>query len=142
MPRKFLKPSTWFGPDREKRTRAVVRALNLREYDALGEVLRDDFRFLDTAGSPVNGRDGFVAALKELHRIVPDLEVLVDDVSEQEGELLLKGRLHSPSDPDFRSESLWRAKIDNGRVSELQAFRKSNSLSTTRLTAHLRDNIR
>ena len=137
MARKFFDPSTWFGPSRRGLTDRVVRMLNERRYDALADILAEDFVFLDTAGSPIRGREPFLEAMREVHRQAPDIRIEVDEEFEQEGDVLTKGRLVS-AEPDYRSESLWRIKFAGDKVSEIQAFRDNNAVSVTRLTAHLR----
>ncbi|GMM92794.1 nuclear transport factor 2 family protein [Qipengyuania sp. MTN3-11] len=138
MSRKLFNPATWFGSDHIVRTRELVRMLNAREYEALEHTLAEDFVYLDTAGSPIRGRDAFLAAMRELYNRVEDMQIETDEVFEQEGDVLVKGRLLG-SDPDYCSESLWRIQFgDDDRLCEMQAFRDQNAVSVTRLTAHLR----
>lgn len=138
MPRKLFNPETWFRSGDIDRTYGLVRLLNARDYAGLEQALRDDFVYLDTAGSPIRGYGAFLAAARELHRIAPDLKIETDQIFRQEGEIHVKGHLIS-ADPEHCSESLWRVSFDeDGKASELQAFRVGNALSVTRMTAHLR----
>ncbi|UVI38058.1 nuclear transport factor 2 family protein [Qipengyuania spongiae] len=138
MPRKLFHPETWFRSGDIDRTYGLVRLMNARDYAGLEQALHDDFVYLDTAGSPIRGRGAFLAAARELHRIAPDLKIETDQIFRQEGEIHIKGHLIS-ADPEHCSESLWRVSFDeDGKASELQAFRVGNAVSVTRMTAHLR----
>lgn len=116
-----------------------MRLVNERDYEALERTVTSDFLYLDTAGSPIRGRDNFIAALRELYGMVPDIQIEIDEIFNQESDVLVKGRLLSEN-PDFSTESLWRIKFgERDMLSEIQAFRDKNSVSVTRLTAHLRN---
>lgn len=138
VPRKLFQPVTWFRSADIDRTQEIMRLLNSRDYAALEQALADDFVYLDTVGSPIRGRGAFLAAAREFYRIVPDMRIETDQIFRQEGEIHVKGRVVS-DDPEHCSESLWRISYDdNGKASELQAFRDGNAVSVTRITAHLR----
>ena len=138
MPFGLFQPKTWFASGPVERTRAMVRMSNARDYDGMGQAVTEDFLHLDTAGAAIKGREAFLVALRELHRQADDLKIETDDVFEQDEDVLIRGRLVS-TNPDYCSESLWRVRFaDDGRVSEIQAFRENNQISIARLTAHLR----
>ena len=138
MPRKLFHPATWFGSDQVGRTREIVRLLNARDCKALEQAVADDIVYYDTAGAEIRGRAAVLAAMREMYRMAGDIQIETDEIFQQEGEVHVKGRLLG-SDPDYRSESLWRFKFDtDDRVEEMQAFRERNAVSVPRLTAHLR----
>lgn len=122
----------WKRRSHRRVTDLLVQCLNARAYDTVAALLTDDFAYYDTMSEKIVGPRKFVDAMRLFHQRVPDLRIEVVGYSTVAGSLLITGRIDS-ADPDFSSDSLWRAEFRGSQVCELQAFRENNIASLAAL---------
>lgn len=93
-------------------------AINRRSLDGLVALMTDDHRFVDSAGSVVEGRDGCRAAWASFFAAFPDYRNVFDDiVLLAEGQVEITG--HSEcSVAELAGPATWRAEVRDDLVAE------------------------
>ena len=105
---------------------ATVEAVNRRDWEGLRALLADDFFYLDGEANRIDTPDRFVASLRGLVGDAPDFALEMDSVEEAGSMVYMHGRTVS-DDFRFRSRSMWRAKVEHGRMRCLENFRFANA---------------
>jgi hypothetical protein len=105
---------------------ATVDAVNRRDWDGLRALLDDDFFYLDGEGNRIETPDRFVTSLRGLVGDAPDFTLEIDSCEEAGHMVYMRGATVS-EDFRFRSRSMWRAKVEHGRMRCLENFRFANA---------------
>lgn len=109
-----------------------IEAMNARDVAGLKQLLVEDFLYLDTASSRIEGRDAFLETLGKFWDLVPDTSVRLDSFTAVGDDVLVKGGLVS-ADPKYAADSLWQAGFAGELMCRLQAFRENNAISIAKL---------
>jgi hypothetical protein len=121
-----------FGPHPRDTALASLAAVNRRDWAQLRALLADDFFYLDGEENRIESADRFIASLRCLVRDAPDFRVDIDSFEDAGRMVYMRGRTVS-SDARFRSRSMWRTKVERGRLVCLENFRPgSNNLPLDR----------
>ena len=105
---------------------ATVEAVNRRDWEGLRALLADDFFYLDGEGNRIETAERFVTSMQGLLEDAPDFALEIDSVEEAGSMVYMHGGTVS-EDFRFRSRSMWRAKIEHGRMQCLENFRFANA---------------
>jgi hypothetical protein len=106
---------------------ATVDAVNRRDWEQLRTLLAEDFFYIDGEANRIETPENFVTSLRRLVDDAPDLTIDVDSFEDAGHMVYMRGRTMS-EDFRFRSRSMWRAKVDHGRMSCLENFRVANAM--------------
>lgn len=95
--------------------------MNARDVDAIGNILADDCRLVDSTGGWVEGRQNALAATRNFFEY--ETEFRLDDVEIvlHGEEVLVRGNAFA-TDPNIASDKLWRAKVKDGKLAYWQSF--------------------
>ncbi len=99
-----------------------VAAVNAHDADALGDLVTDDFTYIDSWREGVTGRDRVVEGSRQLFLADPGFRIEVESASYSDPFALLRGWVNSANPDVGRRRAVWRARCQNGRIAEWQAW--------------------
>lgn len=111
----------FFKDQRKDAARQLMAAFNAHDHLALATCLTADCIFIDSAGGRIEGRSGCVEATRLFMKLEPEFHVEVDSYSVVGDEVLMQGET-TARDPLVAKDRLWRAKVEDGRISEFQTY--------------------
>ena len=114
--------------------RQYIGCLNARDLDGVAALLHPECRFIDSHGEWIEGRDAIIAATARFFAIEPRFRIKVDSLSDHQGEILLRGKA-SASRPEFTTDALWRARVEQGGIVYWQSFGPQTSPRLARILA-------
>ena len=95
-------------------------AINARDVDALGLLMHEQHRFVDSAGGVVEGKPACIEAWRGFFAAFPDYRNIFDDVrSDGPGAVEVRGRSEC-STPALDGAARWRALVEDGLVLQWQ----------------------
>jgi ketosteroid isomerase-like protein len=100
---------------------AFHAAINARDLDALSALMTPRHRFIDSAGSLVDGKEACRKAWRGFFDVFPDY---ANDVSEliAVGSVAVMAGSSRCSDPRLDGPALWRAVADRDKLSEWRVY--------------------
>lgn len=97
-------------------------AINRRDAAELAALMTDTHRFIDAAGTTVEGRDECLAAWRGFFESFPDYRNVFDHVAEaDDGVVAVRGRSECRFAP-LDGPAEWRAVVRDGRVDLWQVY--------------------
>lgn len=116
--------------------RAFVDAINRHDVDALGGLMSDRHRFIDSLGAVFEGREAMRAGWEAYFRLVPDYVLTVNETFCDGAVVVMLGRASGTyvKDGSLLPENRWetpaalRAEIQDGRVSEWRVYADNEPL--------------
>jgi hypothetical protein len=125
----------WFlGLPPERLALASIEAVNDRDWDALRQMLVEDFEYFDREGNRVPSPEGFIAALQGLLEAAPDFRLEVDACRGAGSRVVMRGRMVS-ANAQVRSESVWRMDTRRGRIRCLESYHANERMRLHRYGA-------
>jgi uncharacterized protein (TIGR02246 family) len=117
-------------PTTESVAQAFVRAINRQDVNSLAALMAPDFRFVDSLGNAVEGREKMRAGWAAYFRMVPDYSIAVDERFCDGPVALMLGMAQGTysSDGVLHPENRWRtpvalrAQVENGLVAEWRVY--------------------
>lgn len=109
-----------------------VALLNARDRDGIAALLHANCRFVDSRGEWIDGHDNIVLATDRFFALEPRFVLTADSVVQHQGEVLLRGST-SAERPELRTDMLWRARVDHGKLVFWQSYGPSSSLHLARI---------
>ncbi|WAT18873.1 nuclear transport factor 2 family protein [Aurantiacibacter sp. MUD11] len=101
--------------------RRYVDAVNSRDFDAMSDMLHDDFSFIDSRGYRISGRENCIAAHKAFFELEDSFSFHIDNYTMRDDLVLMRG--HSKArDPRLASARLWTARVRDGKMLFWQNF--------------------
>jgi ketosteroid isomerase-like protein len=98
--------------------RAFNKAINARDLDALGRLMHDEHRFVDSAGTTVDGKPACLDAWRGFFAAFPDYRNIFDQVvSDGGGGVAIRGRSEC-SEPALTGPAHWHAIVEHGLLRE------------------------
>jgi len=107
-----------------------VRAINRQDVDALAELMTPEFRFVDSLGNLVEGRDKMRAGWAAYFKMLPDYQLAIEE-SYGDGPVVVllgeAGGSYSPSGV-LKPENRWktpaavRAQAADGKIAEWRVY--------------------
>lgn len=118
------------GHTAETIAQAFLRAINRQDVDRLVELMSPGYRFLDSLGNLVEGREKMREAWAAYFRMVPDYAVAIEEYYPADPVVILLGVASGTwtSDGQLRPENRWqtpiaiRALIEDGLVAEWRVY--------------------
>lgn len=99
---------------------AFNEAINARDPDALGRLMHEQHRFIDSAGATIEGKAACLQAWRGFFAAFPDYRNVFEDVrSDPTGAVQVRGRSES-STPALDGPARWRALVKDGLVVQWQ----------------------
>lgn len=99
---------------------AFNEAITARDLEALGRLMHEQHRFIDSAGAIVEGKAACVEAWRGFLDTFPDYRNIFDDVSiDATGAIEVRGRSEC-STPTLDGPARWRVLVENGLVLQWQ----------------------
>jgi ketosteroid isomerase-like protein len=99
---------------------AFNEAINARDLDALGRLMHEQHRFIDSAGATVEGKAACIEAWHGFFNAFPDYRNIFDDIrSDATGAIQVRGRSEC-STPALDGPARWRALVEDGLVLQWQ----------------------
>lgn len=112
----------WGRSRRDKATaERFIAAVNAHDLDALGQLMTDDFAYIDSWREGIVGRDNVLAAVGVLFASDPEFGIEVERKSYRDPHVLMSGRIASTQFGDKR-RAVWRARCDGDRLVEWQSW--------------------
>jgi len=116
------------GP--ESVTKAVVRAINRQDVDAIAALLSPAHRFVDSLGNVVEGREAMRKGWAGYFSLVPDYTLAIDETHVSGPVVLLLGVAQGTyaRGGQMRPENAWhtpiavRAQVEDGLVAEWRVY--------------------
>ena len=115
-------------------TRRYIAALNARDPDAMEELLAENCRVVDSRGGWVEGRDAVMNATRRFFEMEPRFTVQESSMVMRAGDVLIRGRAKA-SDPRLAQDTLWIARVRDGRVVYWQSFGAGEPPALARILA-------
>jgi len=114
-----------------------VNEINRHDVAALGAMMSSDFRFIDSLGREVRGRDRMSQAWTTYFQMFPDYRIAIREHLCQGQVVALfgaaSGTVASSGDPPnvsrWRIPAAWRAVVWEGRVAEWQVYADNEPVS-------------
>ncbi|WP_305095482.1 nuclear transport factor 2 family protein [Croceibacterium aestuarii] len=107
--------------------KASIEAINTRAWDALADLLADDFHFKDGHSHRVDGPEAYLAAIRNLVSEVPDFELRIDSYDVEQDVVIMRGSSYA-APHSFRTAAVWRLGVVEGRITYLHNFRANSNL--------------
>jgi ketosteroid isomerase-like protein len=92
-------------------------AINRRDLAALVALMDEDHRFVDSAGSAVEGRSACTEAWRSFFESFPDYRNRFDSVTDTGDEVVVEGRSEC-SVAELSGPARWRIRVRDGLVAE------------------------
>lgn len=108
-----------------------IAALNARDPETIGDLLAADCRLVDSSGGWVEGRDNALAATRAFFDFETDFRLEHEDIVLRGDEVLVRGNVRA-NNPQLAKDSLWRARVRDGKLAYWQSF-GAESLPLARL---------
>jgi ketosteroid isomerase-like protein len=99
-----------------------VAAVNAHDAGALANVITDDFTIIDSWREGVVGRENAMAGARIMFASDPGLRLDVEAVSYADPYVLMRGWVQSAHADVGRRRAVWRARCEDGRIAEWQAW--------------------
>ena len=99
-----------------------VAAVNAHDADALTGLVTDDFTYIDSWREGVTGRDVVMLGVERLFASDPGFELEVESVSYSDPFVLMRGWANSSVPAFGRRRAVWRARCEDGQISEWQSW--------------------
>jgi ketosteroid isomerase-like protein len=95
--------------------------INAQDLDGLSALMTENHVFIDVAGEEIRGKAACAEAWGRFFAAFPDYRNHFEEMSTAEGFVSVRG--HSTcSDPLLEGPTLWRAKVQNGRIAEWRVY--------------------
>lgn len=134
---RFAEGAQMFGLQSKKSipvTRRYIAALNARDPEAIESLLAENCRVVDSRGGWVEGRDAVMQATRRFFEIEHRFKVEESSMVMRAGDVLIRGRTRA-SDPRLAQDTLWLARVRDGRVTYWQSFGAGNPPALARILA-------
>ena len=99
-----------------------VAAVNAHDADALRNLVTEDFTYIDSWREGVSGRDRVIEGSRQLFASDPGFSIEVETASYSEPFALMRGWVNSANPEVGRRRAVWRARCEDGRIAEWQAW--------------------
>lgn len=124
----FISPVTWgdrpiFGARSNPIAvvESYIAALNARDAEAIDTLLADDCRLVDSTGGWVEGRENAMKATRAFFEFETDFRIDDQTIVLRGDEVLVRGSA-SANNPQLAKDSLWQARVRDGKLAYWQSF--------------------
>jgi ketosteroid isomerase-like protein len=109
---------------------AFIAFINAHDVNGLLALMSDDHRFVDSLGVSFHGREGMRTAWEGYFAWFPDYRIVVEDLLEQSGLVLVTGRASGtyaisgklPEENYWEAPAVWKAFVEDGQVTYWQVY--------------------
>jgi SAM-dependent methyltransferase/ketosteroid isomerase-like protein len=110
------------GNAEESTVLAFNAAINRRDLQGLELLMAEDHRFIDSAGSAIDGKSACLDAWRGFFEAFPDYRNVFDSVRSRPGGIVDVSGHSECSEPALDGPARWRAVVANGLVVEWRVF--------------------
>ncbi len=100
-----------------------IAALNARDADAAAAIYSDDCCLVDSTGGSVQGRGEASAATRAFFDLEANFHLDYNEITVRGDTVLIRGRVQA-DDRRLANNSLWEARVEEGKLSHWQSFGK------------------
>ncbi|QZD94928.1 nuclear transport factor 2 family protein [Qipengyuania gelatinilytica] len=113
---------------RQQCIRDCVDSFNARNFDAAKACLTEDVKVCDANLREIRGRDNFLQFEAEISRRFPDRKLVVDEMHNHRGSVLVRGHFESRFE-EVAGQALWQVEFDGNRISRVDVTRDQQRLT-------------
>lgn len=128
---------------RSRREKALVEryvvAINAHDVATLESLMSDDFTYIDSWRESITGRDRILDAFRSVIAADPEFALEVDSMDWREPHALMTGRIKS-SLAGAGGRAVWQVRVDDGKITEYQAWSEGGQPPIWRYLASLSSN--
>jgi ketosteroid isomerase-like protein len=110
------------GTEDESAVLAFNAAINSRDLEALGLLMSSQHRFIDSAGSAINGKLACLEAWRDFFEAFPDYRNVFESLQSRDGGVVEVLGHSECSVPDLAGPARWRVLVKDGLLAEWQVF--------------------
>lgn len=114
-----------------KQVRRYIAALNERDADTMIGMLHEKCCFVDSKAFCVEGRADCASSIRNFLKIETGFRLTTEAFSVRDGDVLVRGHTEA-NDPSFSHDTLWVARVENGKLAYWQSFGDSKGSSVAR----------
>jgi ketosteroid isomerase-like protein len=99
-----------------------VAAVNAHDPDRMSALVTEDFTYIDSWREGVTGRERVIEGARMLFASDPGFAIEVESASYSDPFALMRGWVNSANPEVGRRRAVWRARCEEGRIAEWQAW--------------------
>jgi hypothetical protein len=96
-------------------------AINAGSIESLADLMTEEHRFVDSAGSITIGKDACLAGWRRFFVAFPDYQNFVDRIGTYDGTVVIRGG-SACSSPELDGPALWAAEVVDGLIDEWRVY--------------------
>ena len=114
----------FWGRSRKSKTLLArfVAATNAHDVEAMADLVSDDYTYIDSWREGVSGRDLVMDGARRMFAADPGFQIEVESSSFSDPFVLMRGWTNSSLPEIGRRRAVWRARCENGLISEWQSW--------------------
>ncbi len=109
-----------------------VDAVNAGNADVVADMMSPDCRYVDSSGRWIDGRENVRLATTRFFELEKNFRIRESSMVLHDGDVLIRGTV-TADDPVLAQDTLWLARVKDGKVSYWQSFGKGLPVSLTRI---------
>lgn len=113
-----------WGRSRKSKTLVArfVAATNAHDVEAMSDLVTDDYTYIDSWREGVTGRDLVMDGARRMFAADPGFHIEVESSSYSDPFVLMRGWANSSIPEVGRRRAVWRARCEDGLISEWQSW--------------------
>jgi len=122
----------WMTPKPLRVVRRYVSAVNAGDADAVADMMSPSCRYVDSSGRWIDGRENVRVATTRFFEMERNFRISATSMVLHDGDVLIRGTV-TADDPILAQDTLWLARVEDGRVAYWQSFGRGMPVSLTRI---------
>jgi len=122
----------WMTPKPVRLAKRYVAAVNAGDADVVADMMSAGCRYVDSSGRWIDGRENVRVATTRFFEMEHNFRIDVTSMVLHDGDVLIRGTV-TADDPVLAQDTLWLARVEDGRISYWQSFGKGLPVSLTRI---------
>lgn len=115
-----------------KVARKYVAAVNARDVQGVASLLADECRYVDSRGDWIDGRENVLTATRRFFELEENFRFEDTEMVLHDGDVLIRGST-SADDPRLAQDTLWRARVEDGKIAHWQSFGAGEPVALVRI---------
>jgi len=114
--------------------RRFIKRMNLADVDALAAMMHDDFVFVDSRLTRIEGRENCIEFFRRFVALDTGFAIAIESASRNGDDVLIKGAT-TARDPVLVAQCLWQCQVIDGKIAYWQSFRSDQPPALARILA-------